>query len=166
MPQPSAIEILSYSQAGLGIRRNRAAAADAVGPTTIFTITGGLVIGTSLVAVFTALPAGALATTLYTHSVGPTNLNVATPTVAAPAGTIISVTGNPLDTLIVSGVVAGVGTPVQGSMMGSQNPGNPYQQFGMIMAQGTIRVTISVVTAGSTRYIITYIPLDDAAIIA
>jgi len=153
--------------AGTGLKVNRAAALDAVGPTTIFTITNGFVLVTGLVGVVTVLRAGALATTLFTHSIGPTNLCVATNTIASPVGTVLGLTGNVLDNLVVS-VGTGVlntAPPLQGTMMGSANPGAPTQQFGLIMGLGTIRVTISVVTAGQTRYILTYIPLDAGAVV-
>ena len=156
-----------HQNAGTGLKVYRAAAVDAVGPTTIFTITGGLVLVTGLIGVVTVLRAGALATTLFTHSVGPTNLCVATNTIASPVGTVIGLTGNVLDNLVVS-VGTGVlntAPPLQGTMMGSANPGGPTQQFGMIMGLGTIRVTISVVTAGQTRYILTYIPIDMAGVV-
>ncbi|MDD5539119.1 MAG: hypothetical protein PHG61_00300 [Candidatus Marinimicrobia bacterium] len=141
----------------------RATAADAVGPTNIFTIAGGYVQVTALFGVVTILRAGALATTIFNHSVGPTPLCVATPTIASPVGTIIALTGNVLDPAVISVPVAGVSNPVQGTMMGSQNPGNPTQQIGMIMGTGTITVTISVVTAGATRYFLSYVPLDIGA---
>ncbi len=156
-----------YSNRGvsgvLGTNVVRAAAADVVGPTAIFTIAGGLVLITSLIGVVTVLRAGALATTLFTHSIGPTNLNVATNTIASPVGTVLAVTGNVLDNLVVSVPVGGVSNPLQGAMFGSQNPGNPTQQPGMIMDAGNIRVTISVVTAGSTRYFLSYVPIDAGA---
>ncbi len=156
-----------YSNRGvsgvLGTNVVRAAAADAVGPTNLFTIAGGYVLITALWGVVTVLRAGALATTLFTHTVGPTNLNVATATIASPVGALLAVTGNILDGLVVSVPVAGVSNPVQGTMQGSQNPGNPTQQMGLIMGIGSIAVTISVVTAGSTRYFLSYVPMDAGA---
>lgn len=152
----------TYLQAGTGIRVNRVAVADVAGWVTKFTITGGLVLVTGLVGMVTVLRAGALATTQFRHSIIPTVLNVATATVALPLGAIFTITGNPLDNLVIGAVL---GTPIQGGMMGSANPGAPIQQFGMIMPVGLIQVNVTVVTAGSTRYICTYIPLDDGAAI-
>jgi len=155
----------TYLQAGLGIRVNRAPAADAVGPTNIFTIAGGLVLVTSLVAVVTTLRAGALATTLFSHSTGPTALCLATNTIASPVGTTITLSGDFGEQLIV-GVGTGVANtfpPIQGGMKGS---GAGEQMFGVIMGVGTITTTISVVTAGATRYRLSYIPIDEGATVA
>ena len=153
----------TYNNAGTGIRVNRVAAPDAVGPTNLFTIQGGLVQVTGLIGIVTVLRAGAAATTVFSHSTGPTLLCVATPTVASPVGTVFSITGDPFDGLIV-----GIGTtvlntfpPIQGGMKGSGLGG--VQQFGLYCGVGTITTTISFSTAGSTRYILTYIPLDDGA---
>lgn len=157
-----AIQKATYLQAGLGIRVNRAAAADLVGPTAIFTIAGGLVLVTSLVAVVTVLRAGALATTLFSHSTGATALCLATATIASPVGTTITLTGDPAEALVI-GVGTGVANtfpPIQGGMKGSPAGIN---MFGVIMGVGTITTTISVVTAGSTRYRLTYIPIDEGA---
>jgi hypothetical protein len=151
----------------LGTNVVRAAAVDAVGPTAIFTIAGGYVLITGLWGVVTVIRAGALATTVFSHSVGPTNLCVAAATPAAPVGTIMAVTGNILDALVVTVPVAGVSPPVQGTMQGSQNPGNPIQQMGLIMGIGNITTTISVVTGGQTRYFLSYVPMDaNATVVA
>jgi hypothetical protein len=155
----------TYIQGGTGLRVNRAAAADAVGPTAIFTITGGLVLLTGLIGVVTTLRAGALATTVFSHSTGPTALCVATATIASPVGTAMTITGDPADPLIVvvGTAVANTFPPLQGGMNGSGAGG--ISQFGLILGVGTITTTISVVTAGATRYICSYIPLDDGAAI-
>lgn len=154
----------TYMNGGTGIRVNRAAAVDAVGPTVIFTITGGLVLVTGLVGVVTTLRAGgAGVTTVFSHSTGPTNLCLATITGLAAVGTTLTVTGDPADALII-GVGTGVANtfpPIQGGMKGSAVGG--IQQFGLLCGVGTITTTISVVTAGATRYILTYIPQDDGA---
>lgn len=159
-----AIAAKTYMQAWPGIRVNRAAALDAVGPTAIFTITGGLVLVTGLVGIVTVLRAGgAGVTTVFSHSTGPTNLCVATITGLATVGTTFTITGDPADPLIigVGTAVANTFPPIQGGMMGSGLGG--IQQSGVIMGVGTITTTISIVTAGQTRYMLTYIPLDDAA---
>lgn len=149
--------------AGLGLKVPRAAAADAVGPTALYTIAGGLVLVTNLIGLVTTLRAGALATQVFSHTIGPTVLCVATNCIASPVGTIVSVSGNVLDNLAVSVPVGGVSSPIQGSMVGSQNVGAPVQQYGMIMDVGNITTTITVVTGGATRYVLFYIPIDDGA---
>jgi hypothetical protein len=161
---PKAVIERVYQQGGTGIRVNRAPAADAVGPTAIFTITGGLVLVTNLLGVVTvARTGGAAVTTVFSHSTGPTNLCLPTITGLATVGTTFTLTGAFGDALVigVGTTVANTFPPIQGGMMGSGLGG--IQEFGVIMGVGTITTTISVVTAGSTRYIITYIPLDDAA---
>jgi hypothetical protein len=154
----------AYLNAGLGIRVERPIANDAVGPTAIFTIAGGLVQVTGLYGVVTTLRAGGAGVTqVFSHSTGPTVLCVATITGLATVGTIITLTGDPADALII-GVGTGVlntAPPVQGGMKGSGAGG--ISQFGLVMGVGTITTTISVVTAGATRYVLTYIPIDSAA---
>jgi len=154
----------AYNQAGLGIRVNRAAAADAVGPTNIFTVAGGPVLVTSLIGVVTvARTGGAGVTQVFTHTA--VNLCVATITGLATVGTVVALTGDPADPLAigVGTAVANTFAPVQGSMKGSATSG--IQQFGVLIGLGSITTTITVVTAGSTRYILTYIPMDDASIV-
>lgn len=156
----------TYKNAGTGIRVNRATAADAVGPTNLFTITGGLVLVTGLVGVVTTLRAGgAGATQVFSHSTGPTVLCAATITGLATVGTTITITGDPADFAIigVGTAVANTFPPIQGGMKGSGL--GAIQQFGPICGVGTITTTLSLSTAGATRYIITYIPLDDAALV-
>lgn len=154
----------TYMNGGTGIRVNRAAAVDAVGPTVIFTITGGIVLITGLIGVVTTLRAGgAGVTTVFSHSTGPTNLCLATITGLAAVGTTFTITGDPADALVI-GVGTGVANtfpPIQGGMNGSAAGG--IQQFGLLFGVGTITTTISVVTAGATRYILTYIAQDDGA---
>jgi hypothetical protein len=160
---PAAIKA-SYLNAGLGIHVERVLAADAVGPTNIFTIAGGLVLITGLYGVVTTLRAGgAGVTTVFSHSTGPTTLCLATITGLAAVGTTLALTGDPADALII-GVGTGVANtfpPIQGGMKGSGAGG--ISQFGLVCGVGTITTTISVVTAGATRYALTYIPIDSQA---
>jgi hypothetical protein len=154
----------TYFNAGTGIRLNRAAAADAVGPTNLFTISGGLILLTGLYGVVTILRAGALATQVFTHTA--TALCVATPMISATVGTVITITGDVADLAII-GIGTGVANtvaPLQGGLKGSALGGT--QMFGMILGVGSITTTISVVTAGATRYILTYIPLDNTSSVA
>jgi hypothetical protein len=155
----------SYLNAGLGIIVPRVTAADAVGPTALFTIAGGLVLITSLVGVVTVVRTGGAAVTqLFSHSTGATALCTATITGLATVGTTITVTGDPGEPLVI-GVGTGVANtfpPIQGGMKGS---GAGINQFGLICGVGTITTTISIATTGSTRYILSYIPIDDTAIV-
>jgi len=157
--------------AGTGLKVYRPAAPDVVAATTIFTITGGLVLVTSLVGIVTVIRVGgAGATQALTFSVGPTALH--TPALAvtgnATVGTMFTITGDPGDALVV-GVGTGVlntAPPIQGGLQGSALTG--IQQFGMIMGVGLIQVAhsaIGVAPIGQTRYILTYIPLDMGAVV-
>lgn len=151
-----------YLNGNLGIKVPRVAAADVAGWVPIYAIVGGLVQITGLYAVVTVLHAGAACQIQFRHSVGGTVFNVLTNAIASPVGTIVSITGDPADGAIVS-----VGTGVldtaphlQGGMKGS---GGGVQQMGRVCGVGTIDVDWTVVTAGSTRYVLTYIPIDDTA---
>lgn len=154
----------TYLQAGLGIRVNRPAANDAVGPTNLFTIAGGLVLVTGLTGVVTVVrTGGAGATQLFSHSTGATALCLATITGLATVGTTMVITGDPADAMVI-GVGTGVANtfpPIQGGMKGSGAGG--IQQFGLVCGVGTITTTISIVTTGATRYRLSYIPIDEGA---
>jgi len=155
---------LSYFNGANGIRVNRPTANDAVGPTALFTIAGGLVLVTNLIGIVTTVrTGGAGATQVFSHSTGPTVLCLATITGLATVGTTITVTGDPADALVigVGTAVANTFPPIQGGMKGSGAGG--ISQFGLICGVGTITTTISIATTGATRYILTYIPLDDSA---
>jgi hypothetical protein len=151
----------------LGWRVDEPAIADVAGPTTIFTIAGGPIILTGLMGfVVTIRSAGVLETTLFTHSQGPTALNNAALSVTGNAaiGTAFTITGNPADALLIGagGAVVNAFVPLSGGIMGSPT-GVAVQQFGMLLGVGTIRVTLSIGGGtGTTRYIMTYIPLGDA----
>jgi len=154
----------SYLNAGLGIRINRVAAADAVGPTNLFTVAGGLILLTGLYGVVTVVrTGGAGVTQLFTHTA--VNLCTATITGLATVGTVITITGDPADPAVI-GVGTGVANtvaPLQGGLKGSVLGG--MQMFGVVLGLGSITTTISVATTGTTRYVASYIPLDDAAIV-
>ena len=147
-----------YLNGGIGIKVVRAAVNDVAGWVTRFTITGGVVSVTSLVAVRTVNQAGALSTMGWRHSIAGTVLCVAAAIVGDLANTIYTITGNPLDPL----VIGAAGAPIQGGMMGSPTVG-AIQQFGMLMFTGNIQVNMTVVTGGACRFILTYIPVDPGA---
>jgi hypothetical protein len=152
----------SYFDAGLGIRVPRVIAADAVGPTNLFTVAGGYIILTGLYGIVTAArTGGAGATQVFTHTA--TNLCIAGITGLATVGTVVTITGDPADALII-GVGTGVANtvaPLQGGIKGSGVGG--MNMFGLILGVGSITTTISIVTTGATRYVISYIPIDDTA---
>lgn len=160
----------ALQNAGTGLKVYRAAAADIVAATTIFTITGGFVLVTGLVGIVTVIRSGGAGATMsLTHTVGPTALHTPNAAVTgnATVGTIFTLTGVPGDALVVS-VGTGVlntAPPIQGPMMGGALLG--VQQFGMIMSIGNIQVAHSAIggAPGSTRYILTYIPLDMGAVV-
>lgn len=156
----------TYLNGNMGIMVPRATAADAVGPTNLYTIAGGLVLITNLVGVVTVVRTGGAAVTqLFSHTTGPTALCTATITGLATVGTTITITGDFADPLIigVGTAVANTFPPIQGGLKGSAAGG--AQMFGLICGVGSITTTISVATTGSTRYLLTYIPLDDTAIV-
>lgn len=154
----------SYLNAGLGIRINRVAAVDAVGPTNLFTVAGGLVLLTGLYGVVTVVrTGGAGVTQLFTHTA--VNLCVATITGLATVGTTFTITGDPADPMVI-GVGTGVANtkaPLQSGVKGSGLGG--MNMFGVVLGLGNLTTTISVATTGATRYVLSYIPLDDAAIV-
>jgi len=63
-------------------------------------------------------------------------------------------------------VISGAsGAPIQGGMHGSP-AGLSSEMFGVIMMAGNIQYTCTAAAGtGSTRFILTYIPLDPAAIV-
>lgn len=149
----------------LGIRVNRSAAADANGATDIFTIAGGMILLTSLFGVRTVIQGGGASNINFNFDVGPTDLCIATATTATDAvGTTYSLAGDLTDALII-----GAGTGVANTVV----PTEPAKlvatslQYGSIplflLGVGNITVTFSAAApTGSTRYVMTYIPLDDA----
>lgn len=151
---------------GLGLRLDRAAVADVVGPANLFTIAGGHILLTGFYGVVTQIrSAGGGATQAIDWSVGALALHQPPAPILgnATVGTIFTITGDILDPLIVAVGTGVVNTspPIVGGMKGSGLGG--IQQFGLVLGAGSIRVTHSGVGAtGATRYWITYIPLNDA----
>jgi hypothetical protein len=154
----------AYINGAQGIKVTRAAANDAVGPTTLFTVAGGYILLTGLYGfVTTVRTGGAGATQLFTHTA--TALCVAGITGLATVGTAITITGDPADPLVI-GVGTGVANtvaPLQGGNKGSGAGGQ--NMFGLILGVGVLTTTISIVTTGATRYVLTYIPIDDVALV-
>jgi hypothetical protein len=145
----------------LGFKEERAAAADPQAAwQTIFTIAGGLVAITGLIGVRTVIQAGGASTMQFRHSVGPTVLDNGAAVITGNAvGTIYVLTGDIADPIQVgaAGVVVESGRLVPTSGMYGSLP-----MF--IVGAGNVQVTMTAAAGtGSTRYIMTYIPLDTAA---
>lgn len=146
--------------AGLGLRINRATAADPQNVwQNLFTIAGGTIAITSLIGVRTIIQAGGASTMQFRHSVGPTVMD---------SGAAV-ITGNAVGTIYV--LTGDIGDPVQvgaaGAAVGAGKVVATSGSYGVlpliIVGAGTIDVIMTAAAGtGSTRYILTYIPLDDA----
>lgn len=122
------------------------------GNTTVFTVSGGRVIVTSIVGEITGLMGG-----------GATNINLrAVPTVGTPQdmslnaglnianyaqGDLLGITGVPTDAMIPA---------VSGGTI-------PAQTIGVVVKAGIIRLVSSAANAGLCRWTLHYIPLDAGA---
>ena len=145
-----------YLQGGLGIRVQRAPDVDPQAVfLPIFQITG-LVLITSLIGVRTVAQAGGASTMQFEHSVGPTVLDAGALSIAADTiGTIYFLDGDVADS-IVKGLG---GNAITGDIL------NVYPHKSLVGA-GTINVTMTAAAGtGSTGYSISFIPVDDTAII-
>jgi hypothetical protein len=139
--------------ASLGVRVDRATAALPQSATgSIFTVSGGRIVLTSLVGEVTTV-LGAVATTLAV---------VATPTVGA-ATTLASATAVTSDavgdwlTLPATLGSALVHTAVAGAVA------LPSLSLGILVAVGSIQLTASASDTGSVKWSMTYVPFDDGA---
>lgn len=124
---------------------------------TIFTIAGGTVLVTAIIGIQTVIQAGGASTSGLRHSVGPTIIDAGTFTNTAFAvGGLIIWTGDVTDPLIpgAAGVPVSDGKIIATSIK--------YAGRGMYMGAGNIQYTQTVGT-GSTRWILTYVPLDPGA---
>jgi hypothetical protein len=163
MAFPHEIEAI-YQQRGLGIRVERAAAADVPNTvwTNIFTIAGGIVCVTALIGVRTvAQTSGGASNMQFRHSVNNTVLDAVLDVQNDTVNTIYTITGTPADAL-----QRGLGgiTTLMGMAGGLLATG--INMFGRIMFTGNIQVAFTAADhAGSTRYMLYYIPLDLGAYI-
>lgn len=146
-----------------GLRVDRAAAADDQNVTTaIFTIAGGKILITGLWGVRTVIQAGGASNMSWAHSVGPTALCAATAITGNPVGTLYSLQGDPLDLILIS-VGTGVADTFPAVQVGKLVVTSPSYN-GALFAVGAGNITVLHTAAagtGSTRYILTYIPLGD-----
>ena len=145
-----------YLQGGLGIRVQRAPAADPQAVfLPIFQITG-LVLITSLIGVRTVAQAGGASTMQLEHSVGPTVLDAGALSIAADTiGTIYFLDGDVADS-IVKGLG---GNAITGDIL------NVYPHK-VLVGAGTINVTMTAAAGtGSTAYVLTYIPISETGLV-
>ncbi len=143
----------------LGCRVNRAAAADPQNVwQAIFTIAGGTIAVTGLFGVRTVDQAGGASTMQFRHSVGPTVLDSGAAAITGdPADTIYVLTGDTNDPVQVG---IGGAVPIAGRVVATSFTYGSLPLF--IAGAGDIEVTMTAAAGtGSTRYILTYIPLDD-----
>ena len=143
----------------LGIKVLRLAANDIAGWVSIFRINGGFVQITGLYGIVTTVHVGA-ANLQFRHSAGGV-MCLATACAAATTGTIVTLTGIPGENVIIG---IGTGTDIAGNIQGGlKGSGGGVQQMGVVCGVGTIDVDWTAVTSGATRYVLTYIPIDDVA---
>lgn len=142
----------------------RAATADVPNAvwTNIFTISGGLVCVTALIAVRTVAQTSAGASNMqYRHSIGNTVLDAVLDVQNDTLGTVYTLTGTPADA--IQRGLAGIHV-LMGMAGGLLATG--INMFGRLMSPGTIQVSFSAADhAGSTRYILYYIPIDEGAVV-
>jgi hypothetical protein len=150
LPSPSGVR-----NGNLGIKVDRAAAAlpqTATG--SIFTVSGGRVVLTSLVGEVTTV-LGATATTL---------LVVSTPTLGAATtlATATAVTSSAVGSWFTLPAALGgalVVTPVGGAVA------LPSVSLGLLVPLGAVQITTSASDTGSVKWSVTYIPYDDAGLV-
>jgi hypothetical protein len=131
-----------------GIKLERAAAVlPATNNQSLFAISGGRVLMTTFVAEVTT----AMSATV-------TNLKW---TLVPTAGSNIDLTANGLVTSL--GVGAQIALTTLGSAAGTGAA--VTQQNEIVMTSGTIRATTDATNTGAVKYTITYIPLDDGALV-
>ncbi len=141
------------------LRTTRAAVADAAGAwTTRFTIAGGVIGITGLIAIRTVAQGGAAATMQWRHSVGPTVMDNGTAVITGNGiGAIATLTGDVGDAIQIADLYA----PVSASKVVATSA--TYGQGVLFYAGiGNIQVMMTA-TAGTSRFILTWVPVDAAA---
>lgn len=158
------LQKLTYMAGGLGVPVVRAAAADPQNSvmTTIFAITGGLVLVRLLVGRRTVIQAGGASNIRLQHSIGPTFLCAATATSATDAvGTTYTITGNPADGCLIGAAGAPTLGGIAGGLLATGNQGH-----GIFMSTGNIQVYFSAAAAtGSTEWTLFFVPITTGAYI-
>lgn len=147
----------------LGIRVKKAAAVlPATTTQTLFTVTGGQVLITSLVGEVTTVFDGTVNSLNLTYdpTVGAVgDLCAATVCTSDAAGTLYSITGVAAD-LMSAQKVTGTEVPTHVYVQG-------FQTKGLIVESGVLGLKSTATdTTGATKWTLTYIPLDDGASVA
>jgi hypothetical protein len=137
----------------LGVKVDKASATlPASTVQTLFTITGGRILLTSIVGeVTTIIQAQANATKL-----------VATPTVgtAVDLCATLDITGDEV------GCLYGITGTFATAMVGANAGATPAQANGIIIPIGTIKLSCAATNTGATKWSMTYVALDDGASVA
>jgi len=143
-------EGLAYLKSAFGIRVSRATAALPAGATgSLFTVSGGRVLVTSIVGIVTtSIQAQANAIKLVaTPTTGSVNdLSATVESNGLAAGGMLSPTGLAGDALVKS---------TGGGVSGLRNP--------IVVSPGAIGLNTAATNTGSIRWILTYVPLEDGA---
>lgn len=156
-----------YTSRLLGIRVPRAAAADDVNTwTTIYTVTGTILL-TLLLGVRTVNQGGAVADTMqFRHSVGPTVLDVGTLSILGDlVGNMYNLCGSFADPIGSCGAGAAA-LPIMGGVAGGI-VATGTGTSAIIMGAGNIQVIhTNVAHTGSSRYVLFYIPVTTTGFVA
>jgi len=156
----------SFNTFNMGFRIPRAAAVDDQNVTTpIFTIAGGPIFLISLMSIRTVIQAGGASNIQFVHSVGPTNLHLATACTGDGVGTVSVIAGDAGDALVI-----GAGTGVANTFA-ALDPGRLVAtslQYGgaplRILPVGNITVIHTAAAGtGSSRYVMFWLPIDAAS---
>lgn len=146
----------------LGMRVQTAAVTNPqTASTDIFTVTGGLVLITSLVGVVTTVQGGTANSfnLTYTNSGGSAaDIAAATVCTSDAAGTIYTITGVAADLLSAQKIG---GTEVPTVTYGTQ-----MVNGGIIVPAGTMQLKASGNNTGATQWTLTYVPIDLGASVA
>jgi len=156
----------SFLGLGGSLRLPHAAIVDDQAVTTpIFTISGGPIWMIALMSIRTIVQAGGASNIQFAHSVGPTNLHLATAITGDGVGTVSVVAGDNGDALVVGAGtgVANTFTPLDpGRLVATslQYGGAPLR----ILPVGNITVIHTAAAGtGSSRYVLLWAPIDGAS---
>jgi hypothetical protein len=145
-----------WTMSGLGLRINTVAAADVAGAwTPMFTIAGGLIAVTGFVGLRTFAQGGGASIIQFRHSAGPTVADNGLATITGDlANTLYSITGDPSDPVQIGNLATWSAKQV------ATSASYGAAVFGYC-GPGTLDYFMTAST-GSCRWILTYVPLDDA----
>lgn len=115
---------------------------------TIFNVTGGNVLLTSLVGTVTTAIQGQATTITINHTVGATT-------------TALSTSAGDLNAAVVGSVASLTGITIGGSPVNVGAAGASVCQF--VLGAGALKYTTGATSTGSIRWTLTYVPIDDGA---